>query len=838
MHHWIRPTLPLLALTTLACPSDDTPPADGTGTETEATGSTSTGLPPVDSTTTGPDDTTTTTTGVDSTTSGTDTTTGDTDTTTGGPDPVAFPGPTKGGPIAVSPDDTRLAVVNSGTGELTLFSLPGLEEEARIMLGGEPESVVFSPTGEEIFAVLRADGTVARVGDVGGNPAVDDTVTVGAEPGRAALTPIGSRLYVPMWGEGYVVIVDPEAMSVVDEIETGGSPYAACVTNDLDLEDDDETVFVTDFYGVPTAGTLEATDGAREGRVFTIRTDNGFVDDVRLPVLTNSGTTGFEATGAYPNQLYSCAINEDVLYVTSVGASPASFMGATDFHQNLQGLVHRVPLATLDPEAQPIDLNALVDDLMPPKRFASIPVDIAFAPGTEFGYIAVLESSAVLRVDFSVDPPVAGAPAVPFLGAGQSPTGVAIAGTNLFSANEVGRSISHIDLALQQTVTADIESATPPGNAFEIEVLDGHRFFNTGLGRWSANGWVSCVGCHPFGTTDNITWSFPAGPRQTVDTSTSFNEAGTEQRIFNWTAIFDEVHDFELNTRGVAGGTGAIVTDTALNADGSPNVAVRIDITGPGGTANPLNAFNTGSARGAALTGATPNEWDAIETYMATIRSPHGSTRLDGDAVAGRVVFEDAGCQNCHAGSLWTISRRYYTPAFNLNNGTDLDERLLSLFAAGVASIGDVRPDQVTNTDTNVLTVLSNDANGAPARHVCVSRIVGTFDADGPQGRGAAEVRQNNTPAQGVNGFNVPSLLGVGRGAPFLHNGAAETLEDLLDPGGDFVTHLQAGNLVFSPTAQELADLIAFVNTIDDTTATFPIDPLQDFCPTDVPQQN
>jgi hypothetical protein len=43
---------------------------------------------------------------------------------------------------------------------------------------------------------------------------------------------------------------------------------------------------------------------------------------------------------------------------------------------------------------------------------------------------------------------------------------------------------------------------------------------------------------------------------------------------------------------------------------------------------------------------------------------------------------------------------------------------------------------------------------------------------------------------------------------------------------------------VFSPTAQELADLIAFVNTIDDDTATFPIDPLQDFCPTDVPQQN
>jgi hypothetical protein len=593
---------------------------------------------------------------------------------------------------------------------------------------------------------------------------------------------------------------------------------------------------VTDFYGVPAAGTLEATDGAREGRVFSITPGNLFVTDLLLPALASSGTNGFETTGAYPNQLYSCALNEDVLYVTSVGASPESFNNGTDFHQNLQGLVSRIRLDTGDVEP-PVDLNALVDDLAAPKRFTSVPVDIAFAPNSELGYIASLASDSVLRVDFSMDPPVAGSPSgVTFLATGRSPRGVAIVDAELYTANEVARSISHIDLAMQETVTMDIESATPPGSAAEIEVLQGQRFFETGLGRWSANGWVSCVGCHPFGTTDNVTWSFPAGPRQTVDTSASFDAGATEQRIFNWTAIFDEVHDFELNTRGVAGGTGAIVNDSTLNANGTANTAAQIDIVGPGGTANPINAFNIGSARAVSLLGATPDDWDAIEAYMATIRSPHGATRLDGDPDAGRTVFEDGGCNACHAGSLWTLSRRYYTPAFNPNDGTDLDERLLSLFSVGVTSIGDVRPDQLPSTDTNVLTVLSNDANGAPARHTCVTRIVGTFDADGPQGRGAAEVRQNGAAAQGPSGFNIPSLLGVGRGAPFLHNGAAETLDELLDPAGDFVTHLRAGNQVFSPTPQELADLIAFVKTIDDSTATFPIDPLQDICPDSVPQ--
>ncbi|NVB43813.1 hypothetical protein G6O69_38820 [Pseudenhygromyxa sp. WMMC2535] len=125
-------------------------------------------------------------------------------------------------------------------------------------------------------------------------------------------------------------------------------------------------------------------------------------------------------------------------------------------------------------------------------------------------------------------------------------------------------------------------------------------------------------------------------------------------------------------------------------------------------------------------------------------------------------------------------------PAFNANDGSDLDERALTLLEAGVSSTGDVRADQLTSTDVSELTVLANDQNGAPARHVCVSRIVGTFDVDGPASHGAEELRQNGATAQGADGYNVPSLLGVGQGAPYLHNGSAESLEELLDPSGDF----------------------------------------------------
>lgn len=833
MHRWIAWKLPLfLFVTSTAGCVGDPPAGGGTGDsgDTDGSSGSATQGPTTSATVTDP------TVDPDSSSSAPADTgsTGDT-----GDDPdVALPGPTKGGPIAVSPDGTRLAVANHSTGELTFFGLPDLAEQARLDVGSEPDSVAFSPTGDTVYVVLRGSGEVVRVADVDGKPAVDATVSVGAEPGRAALSPTGRALWVPLWSEGYVVRVDTGTMTIDAEIETGGAPYAVCVTNDLDLDADDETVFVTDFYAVAAEGEKEATDSARRGRVFTIATSNDAVDEFLLEPLASSSTAGFEATGAYPNQLYSCAINGSELYVTSVGASPASFNGATDFHQNLQGLVHRIAVDTLEPvDAGPIDLNGLVDDLAAPKRFIPVPTDITFAPNSDFAYITSLASDSVLRVDFSVDPPVAGSPSgASFLATGRSPTGIAIAETNAYVVNEVGRSVSHIDLAQQTTVETDIASASPPAGAAEEAIVQGERFFNTGLARWSTNGWVSCVGCHPFGTTDNVTWSFPTGPRQTVDTSASFDQGGLEQRIFNWTGIFDEVHDFELNTRTVAGGTGAIVTDTALNDNGTANAAVRIDITGPGGTANPLNAFNLGSARGAAQTGALPDDWDAIEAYVASLRSPRGSTRLAGDPKAGRAVFEDARCDACHSGSLWTISHRYYTPAFNPNDGSDNDERLISLLDAGIASLGEVRADQVPSTDPAELTVLSDDGNGPPARHTCVARIVGTFDADGPGGHGADEIRQNGPAAQGVDGFNVPSLLGMATGAPYLHNGAADSLEELLDPQGDFTTHLRAGNQVFAPTEQELADLIAFVKSIDDDTETFAIDPEQDFCPANVPQ--
>lgn len=756
--------------------------------------------------------------------------TGDTDDTgdTGeDPNPGLLEAPTKGGPILINDSGDTLAVANKATDDVTLFALPDMTERARISVGDEPVSVSWSPDNSTLYVVNRGDGSVSEILDANTDaPSAGTTVAVGSETVQAALSPRGTRLYVTSFVDGTLNVIDTSDMTVTDQIVLGGNPHGICVSNNVDDNEDDETIYVTDFFGEAANGEIEASDTSREGRIFRVNAGDFSVEESFVAAFPDSTFPGFEDTGFYPNQLYSCIVNDDHVYVTAVGASPQPFNGSTDFHQNVQGMVAAIDVATGDENQDlAVNLNTLVGALDGPKRFVPIPMDIAFAPNSDFGYVASTASNAVFRIDWEASPPTGGSPSgANFLATAPSPTGVTIRGTTAYAYNEVDRSVTVIDLARQETVQMAVPSAPEPGTAAEESALRGQRFFNTGLARWSANGWVSCLACHPAGLTDNVTWVFPAGPRQTVDLSPTFNEGGTVQRILNWTAIFDEVHDFELNTRAVAGGTGAIVNSAELNDDGSANADAQINFVGEGGVGNPANGFNIGSTRAVAQTGATPEDWDDIANYIMTIRAPKSATVFEGDPEAGRQVFEDAGCQNCHGGSLWTLSERYYTPLI------DQDARPLSLLSQGITEI-EVRADQVSTTNPAEMFVLETDTNGPPHRHSCTVRIVGTFDADGPDDRGAEEIRQNGGNAQGVDGFNVPSLLGMTLGGPFLHNGAAETLDELLDPDGAFTTHLRAGNQVFAPSDTELADLVAFVRSIDDDTDTIAVPSDQQFCP-------
>jgi len=244
---------------------------------------------------------------------------------------------------------------------------------------------------------------------------------------------------------------------------------------------------------------------------------------------------------------------------------------------------------------------------------------------------------------------------------------------------------------------------------------------------------------------------FPSGPRFTTPLNGTFDKNNpSRQRALNWSAIFDEVADFELNTRGVAGGRGLI-----LLADGKSDPNVK--------------AFDPASAGRA-------QDRDAITAYVQTIRSPiSGIDDNDAQAKKGRKVFQQAGCINCHGGSLWTKSTVAFPPP---PPGTELTVE------QGVGQLtGQLSP-------------------------------VGTFNV-GDQfeliGTGANISKQS----LGQVGFNTPSLLGVFAFSPYLHNGTAVSLDEILNNP----THV--GTSPVLNKAKKRALLVRFLRSIDDSTQPF-----------------
>src|SRR5204863_4736552 len=176
------------------------------------------------------------------------------------------------------------------------------------------------------------------------------------------------------------------------------------------------------------------------------------------------------------------------------------------------------------------------------------------------------------------------------------------AGTRVFVSNFVSRSITAVDISSPTApvvIGTALSSALPVAGSIEETAQVGAELFFTGRGpqgRMSSESWGGCVVCHPQGRSDNVTWMFDAGPRQTIPLDGTFNKANpADQRILNWSAVRDENQDFELNTRGVFGGRGLIDDDRLFlafagekeNGDSS-EIEQFQQVTGVVGTTNDL----------------------------------------------------------------------------------------------------------------------------------------------------------------------------------------------------------------------------------------------------------
>ncbi len=286
-----------------------------------------------------------------------------------------------------------------------------------------------------------------------------------------------------------------------------------------------------------------------------------------------------------------------------------------------------VTAAQIDPAVRrtaPLNMNQGINlaTTPAPRLFMTNPVAMAWRPDGSDAWIAVQNSDLIVRLTVDVNgiptvsaPLVAGPSSIVRVDLlnppsshipGKAPQGIAInsTGSRAYVNNFVSRSISVVNISSPTApVIVGTALATPlPGPAtIEETALLGAELFYSGRGpqdRMSSESWGGCIVCHPKGRSDNVTWMFDAGPRQTIPLDGMFDKSNpSDQRILNWSAVRDENHDFELNTRGVFGGRGLIDDDRLFLAMGGASGATPTDsalieqfqqVTGAVGTTNDL----------------------------------------------------------------------------------------------------------------------------------------------------------------------------------------------------------------------------------------------------------
>ncbi len=759
--------------------------------------------------------------------------------------PKVLPRSSKSSSLAITTDDARVVMVNPESDSVSVFDLDNNLRITTLKTGDEPSSVVISPDDNTFFVANRADATVTRVSGLKtGAFVVSGTVQVGSEPTGLALSPTGAKLFVAEFAQSRVSVWDTKTMTKIGALNVK-NPRGLAVSNNGNSDDADETVVIPEFYGKPVPDA-EGTDTSRLGnvRLFNVGTlrqelgiglevlDSGFVPD---------GTTrGTVKTS--PNQLWGATIQNGKIYMPSISASPAA---PAKFNGNVYPVLY---VADLAKKAEDKGVNGTtnlakkVADTIATgqaRHFLADIVDLGFVGESNIGYVLSRGADVVQRIVLEPTGMVLGSTfnkQIDLLKAPQgnkpcqTPTGIVIAhnGPRAYVNCWVSRNLGVVDLATQSLSATLNSSNTPIGE--ELAVNKGQRFYFTGRGRWSKESWSSCGSCHPDGLSDNITWIFGAGPRQTtaMDGSYSHGVGPQKQRVFNWTGIFDEVHDFERNTRDVSGGFGAVTTGGC----GDLNEEIRTELAG--GLDKPVRESQN-------IVGNCTKDWDEIEAFSKTVRPAKALRDLDPESVArGAQLFGtptnrvNAGnCTACHGGAGWTVSRVFFEPSTATNAALNTQDFKLP---PNVPSTWNFNSKQISTQApiTDTTTGAPETSAVAPKQITCVLRNIGTFGLPGETAKtDALEKKPDGTRAQGRGGYNVPSLYGMSLGAPYLHHGQAQTLEELFtDPRWN--NHLKAANPVFLSSgnpSRDRADLINFIVSIDASTPEQAVPTGFDLCP-------
>jgi YVTN family beta-propeller protein len=745
--------------------------------------------------------------------------------------------------VAVDPNNRYAYVANAAEGTVTIIRIkdprPGrfkasvardLGKRGKFLTGAEPWNIVSSPDGRRIYVANSSQDTIS---------VIDATRKTKGKKKKL----VSPRLL------GAVVLRGSRCSR---DRNLHFQPRGLAVTKNS------KKLFVTSFFSFQRPGFRQVSDDGRQGIVCRININTkakkgklGAKAAARIAILPRD--TGFTADKnldnvpdpvlAWPNQMQSIVIRGGQAFLPNIAASPE---GPQRFNNSTMAFVNVINGVNGGSQSDGsngkflnLHLGARTPEQGKKKLFFANPWAIGFTSqrGSGAAYVVSAGSDLLVKVNVSsngtlsftggpqttryIDLNDPANPATSGDNAGKNPQGIVVnsRGTRAWVNNFVSRNVSVVNLQ-NDTVIRTIRYAAlpPPGSQEEVVAVGAEMFFSSRGNfdrpagttvstseRLSSDAWQSCSSCHFKGLTDSVVWAFGTGPRKSLPLNASFNPSDrNQQKILNYSAVNDEIEDFELNTRNVSG-PGALAAAVPCSDPIPPAAPANTStfdpnhglIFGDNGNINlppcvinaiPLKANANRQQLKVTLPGsntAVPAQTAMREWVRNAIRTPDGPFTKRGvpgrlspaDVRAGQALFSQAGCAACHGGTLFSNAIKDYVspPA-----AAEIANERMPL-APGTNPVG---APYVAKFITNI----GSFNLGVPGQGNDLGANIGATELTTAGFNNATQ--QTTPPFEGLgkdyngdgkgNGFTIPSLLGIDSAPPYYHNGACETLDCVL----------------------------------------------------------
>jgi YVTN family beta-propeller protein len=283
--------------------------------------------------------------------------------------------------VAVSPNGRQLYVANRTAGVVTVVDTAVDAVTATIPVpAGPPQFLSFAPDGSRLYvSVYNDERTIADVAviDTADNEVIA-TIPVRTRPYLGAVTPDGSRLFVPNHDSGSISVIDTATNEVTDEVQVPPNPHW------IEFTADGSRAYVANH----------------ESNVVT-QLDPATLEVVAsIPVEVSP-----HSVAIHPSRPLLANVNYDSASVTMIDTNTNAVVARVDVGSNPQDVTWSADgrflyVATVTADAVAV-INGETFAVTARLPVGDGPTSVAVLPDGSRAYVSVLNSARLVRLDLA-----------------------------------------------------------------------------------------------------------------------------------------------------------------------------------------------------------------------------------------------------------------------------------------------------------------------------------------------------------------------------------------------------------------------------------------------------